>query len=288
MAGLSATSGGGFDYIQSAEPADPKNAELWFDTDGGTDRNGEVKVYDGSQWDTTGYVSHDQLTNVSPGDHHDPVTVSSPLTRSGQSLTLSLANALFVDAGSLAVDESQIDLSNLSGYPVGTGDLGFDTATQSELDAVDNNLSSHESDTTNPHNVTDDQTGAAAALSNHESDTNAHHSKPTQTQSDKQTTGRHSGYQWSRVAVDGYQPEDYWTPLTGVFAEVNLKNNDGSAHDAHIRYADGSSKTVTVSANSDQWVSVDDKPLAGVGLTNQYQFLHGYNQVLHGSHSHQI
>ncbi|TQR22072.1 hypothetical protein C9J85_03075 [Haloferax sp. wsp5] len=32
------------------------------------------------------YVSHDQLTNVSPGDHHDPVTVSSPLTRSGRLL----------------------------------------------------------------------------------------------------------------------------------------------------------------------------------------------------------
>ncbi|GGM26836.1 hypothetical protein [Haloarcula argentinensis] len=70
MAGLEATAGGGFDYIQSAEPADPENADLWFDTDGGTDGNGEVKVYDGSQWDTTGYVSHDQLTNVSPSDHH--------------------------------------------------------------------------------------------------------------------------------------------------------------------------------------------------------------------------
>ncbi len=46
MAGLSATAGSGFDYIQSAEPADPENAELWFDTDGGTDGNGEVKVYD--------------------------------------------------------------------------------------------------------------------------------------------------------------------------------------------------------------------------------------------------
>ncbi|AAV45608.1 unknown [Haloarcula marismortui ATCC 43049] len=177
MAGLSATSGGGFDYIQSAEPADPKNAELWFDTDGGTDRNGEVKVYDGSQWDTTGYVSHDQLTNVSPGDHHDPVTVSSPLTRSGQALALALGNALTLDSNDdLAVAEGNISLSNLSGYPIGTGDLGFDTATQSELD-------SHAGDTGNPHNVTDDQTGAATALSNHASDSTAHHSKPTQTQS---------------------------------------------------------------------------------------------------------
>ncbi|GGK63500.1 hypothetical protein [Haloarcula sebkhae] len=138
MAGLSASSGGGWDYIQAAEPADPEIGALWFDTDAGPDGQGEAKVYDGGgTWQATGYISHDQLDNVAPADHHDPVTVSEPLTRSGQSL---------------GVDESGISLSNLSGYPIGTGDLSFDTATQAELD-------------------------------NHASNATAHHSKPGQTQS---------------------------------------------------------------------------------------------------------
>lgn len=43
---------------------------------------------------------------------------------------------------------------------IAAADLGFDPATQSELDTVSSNLSSHESDTTNPHSVTATQAGA--------------------------------------------------------------------------------------------------------------------------------
>jgi len=70
------------------------------------------------------------------------------------------------------VDEAAISLSNLSGYPIGTGDLGFDTATQTELNG-------HANSTNNPHNVTDSQTGAASALSSHAGDADAHHAAPT-------------------------------------------------------------------------------------------------------------
>jgi hypothetical protein len=132
MAGLSAGGGGGFDYIQSAQPADPDEGALWWDTDGGTDGSGEAKVWDGSSWDATGYVSHDQLTNVSPADHHDPVTVSAPITRSAQvlalaytdpfvldtndDLALSIGNALALDSNNdLAVQEGQISHDNLAG-----------------------------------------------------------------------------------------------------------------------------------------------------------------------------
>ncbi|WP_367175862.1 hypothetical protein [Haloarcula rubripromontorii] len=131
MAGLSATAGSGFDYIQSAEPADPENAELWFDTDGGTDGNGEVKVYDGSQWDTTGYVSHDQLTNVSPGDHFSP---GSGLSFSGGTLDLLLSSYLTIDGNG--------DLALASGS-VGQDRLAFDTATQSELDGHAGDANAH-------------------------------------------------------------------------------------------------------------------------------------------------
>ncbi|QIO23714.1 hypothetical protein [Haloarcula sp. JP-L23] len=116
MAGLSASSGGGWDYIQSDTPADPEKGESWYDTDGGADGQGEAKVYDGTQWDVTGYISHDQLDNISAADHHDPVTVTAPITRSGQALALAFGNALHVDANDdLAVDESAISHDNISG-----------------------------------------------------------------------------------------------------------------------------------------------------------------------------
>jgi len=257
MAGLSSGGGGGPSYVQDAQPVDPDLGETWLDTDGGSDGNGEMKVWTGSEWQTTGYISHSDLNNVSPAQHHDPVTVSAPLTRSAQAVALayadglaldanddlavdlgdgltmdsngrvkaSLGNALSINGGTIAVQDGQIDhdatsggtdadahhdpvtvsapitrsgqtlalaianglaldgnndltvdesdlsLANLGDYPVNESDLGFETATQSDLD-------SHESDTSNPHNVTDDQTGAASALSSHESDTDAHHAIP--------------------------------------------------------------------------------------------------------------
>lgn len=53
--------------------------------------------------------------------------------------------------------DNNISVSDLSDL-VSESDLSFDAATQSELD-------SHAGNTTNPHNVTDEQTGAAAARS---------------------------------------------------------------------------------------------------------------------------
>ena len=95
-------------------------------------------------------MSHDQLTNISPGDHFSP---GSGLSFSGGTLELLLSGDLTID---------------------GSGDLAlsFDPATQTELD-------SHAGDTTNPHNVDDSQTGAASALADHANDSDAHHAKPT-------------------------------------------------------------------------------------------------------------
>ncbi|KAA9399681.1 hypothetical protein [Haloarcula sp. CBA1129] len=337
MAGLSASSGSGFDYIQAAEPADPENAELWFDTDGGPDGQGEAKVYDGSEWQATGYISHDQLTNVAPADHHDPVTVSTPLTRSGQALALAFGNALTLDGNDdlavdesaishdnisavsdadhhdpvtvsapltrsgqalavaygnaltldgnddLAVDESAISLSNLSGYPVGMGDLGFDTATQNELN-------SHAGDTTNPHNVTDDQTGAADALSNHASDATVHHSKPSGTNSASKTSGRTDGLRlpilepWNGADMGS----NLWTPLNGVYSEIKLDNDYSQSQDIDLYYHDGTVVTESIPGNSAVWVSVSQKPLAGAGLSNSNTTVVGVNQLTAGGHSHSI
>ncbi|MHC3379404.1 hypothetical protein [Haloarcula sp. H-GB5] len=148
MAGLNAGSGGGFNYIQAAEPADPENAELWFDTDGGTDGQGEVKVYDGTEWDTTGYVSHDQLTNVSPGDHFTP---GSGLSFAGGTLELLLSQYLTIDGnGNLGVASGSL----------GQDRLAFDTATQSELNG-------HTGDTSNPHSVDHGQLSGVGSADHH-------------------------------------------------------------------------------------------------------------------------
>ena len=151
MAGLNATAGGGFDYIQSAEPADPEKGELWYDTDGGTDGNGEAKVYDGSVWDPTGYVSHDQLTNVSAGDHFSP---GSGLTFDGGTLALLLSSYLTIDGNG--------DLALASGS-IGTDRLAFDTATQSELDGHAGDANAHHSKPTMPKMV---QSGTLLAFTN--------------------------------------------------------------------------------------------------------------------------
>jgi len=62
-------------------------------------------------------ISHDNISGVSASDHHNPVTVSNPLTEDGaQGLALQIANALTVDgSGNLAVDESGISHDNIAG-----------------------------------------------------------------------------------------------------------------------------------------------------------------------------
>ena len=116
--------GGGsrFDYIQSATPDTPQNGELWFDTDGGSDGTGEVKVYDGASgaWEVTGYTSHGDLTGVTPDAHHSPVTASDPLTEDGmQGLGLDLGKGLTLSNGSLRIATG--------------GDIGFDTDDNIEI-----------------------------------------------------------------------------------------------------------------------------------------------------------
>jgi len=108
-------------------------------------------------------VDHADLSNVGASDHHAKPEGGTAISFDGTNdeFNLLYANALTIDGnGNLAVNESAIALSNLSGYPVGTGDLDFDTATQTELN---------------------DHAGKA----------NAHHIPPTETQS----KGIGGGYQ---------------------------------------------------------------------------------------------
>lgn len=131
------------------------------DTDTRTDisDSGGVVVSDTEDvtFDSTGSAS---VSVASDGDGTGTVTVDATdtdthfdVSEDGTSVltdvaTLNVTNALDATnpSGSqadLAVDESAIALSNLSGYPVGTGDLDFDTATQTELDSHSGTSDAH-------------------------------------------------------------------------------------------------------------------------------------------------
>jgi hypothetical protein len=107
MAGFSSSGGGSFDYVQTSTPSNPQKGESWYDTDAdGVD--GRVKVYDGANWNPTGFTSHGNLTDVTESDHHKPVSVSGPLTEDGtQGLDLTTGDGLTVDAGTLVAAFAQ-------------------------------------------------------------------------------------------------------------------------------------------------------------------------------------
>lgn len=204
MAGYVGGASGSFDYVQADPPAAPQTGESWFDTDanGG---DGEVKVYDGADWNPTGFVNHGDLLNVGPSQHHNPVTVVDPLTEDGaQGLGLTLGDGLTLSAGALIAalgNGLTIDANGNIEIPagaVGTPELAFDPATQTELDG-------HAGDTTNPHNVTDSQTGAATALSNHEGDAAAHHSFSSENGSTSISSGNQGAGEVTVTFTNTYQ-----------------------------------------------------------------------------------
>jgi len=190
------TGGGtsGPDYVQPGEPADPDPLETWYDTDADPDgdgtEQGEYLIYgtDGS-WHSTTVQSHRALRDVVEDAHHNPVSVEGPLRlSSGQVLDLAASDGLTLDAdGKLRVAASSVTESMLA-VDVATQDaLNSHTSDTSNPHNVSDDqtgaadaLNSHESDTSNPHNVSDDQTGAADALNSHAQASNAHHSQTTE------------------------------------------------------------------------------------------------------------
>lgn len=61
--------GGGYNYVQDAEPADPDEGEEWYDS-----WNNAAFVYDGTVWIEQTVADHSQLTGVNQDDHHSRPT----------------------------------------------------------------------------------------------------------------------------------------------------------------------------------------------------------------------
>jgi hypothetical protein len=114
-----------YNYVSNGQPDPPggvEEGETWYDPD-----TANSYVYDGAVWVDLTVVAHSQLSGISSDDHHNPVTTSDPLTvDAGQGLGMSLASTMQVDGN-------------------GDLDLGFDPATQSELDNHTNNSTAHHS-----------------------------------------------------------------------------------------------------------------------------------------------
>ena len=122
-----------------------------------------------------------------------------------------------------------VTATEIANNAVSESHLSFATATQTELD-------SHEGDTGNPHNVTDDQTGAASALSNHASNSTAHHSKPTSVGGNNSNESSSFGAQYTNYSGTAelhsvrvsFEPDDYegqvWATVDGTkVAETGVK-----------------------------------------------------------------
>jgi len=266
MAGFIGGRTSAFDYIGPSTPDKPQNGEMWFDTDGASDGSGEVKVYDAESgaWEPTGFTSHAVLSDVTRAAPHPPVDVFGPLTQpSDQSLGLSIGDGLANSSGTLvAALGNGLGIDGLGqvyipASAVSQSMLGFDTATQSELD-------NHAGDTTNPHNVTDDQTGAASALSNHAADGTAHHSRPSSTNTHytetEWVTPNHDGplepmfgYAVSAHNTDSYNTNRVWL---GDGSKIELSENESRSINSYIIGVDSSAVEVEFAVPTDHSHSI--------------------------------
>jgi len=254
MAGFIGGRTSAFDYIGPDLPNNPQNGEMWFDTDGASDGTGEVKVYDGSNdsWEATGFTSHADLTDVTRSAHHPPVDVSGPLTQpSDQSLGLSIGDGLTDSNGTLVAALGNglgVDSNGQVYIPASTVSqsmLGFDTATQADLN-------NHADATNNPHNVTDDQTGAASALSNHAGDADAHHAPPGSTNS----VGTQSKYK--NISGSGS------VTISGVVTAVDWSASPNDFLSYSVSMSNAFASTTIASGNTDGTASGTEYPPAAV------------------------
>lgn len=192
--------GGGFDYVQSTPPQAPATGETWYDT--GTD---EGKVYTSSgAWHTMSTQDHIELGGIGSGDHH-----TYPIPTAG--LATDAVTAAKIAAG--AVGATQLDGTYPNGS-IATADLGFDPATQTELN-------------------------------NHAATAGAHHSRPTSTAS--HAFAEDWGTIWSGNSGAAVQE-----PVNGVAVavEVTYSNSNSVGLSDDVTIENVGTYSVYVSANS--------------------------------------
>lgn len=91
--GSAGGAGGGFDYVQDAEPANAEEGEEWYDT--GADK---AYVFDGAAWVEQTVVDHSQLSGIGTTDHRTDSNVQNAVDGSTLS-DLALSTSLTDPAG---------------------------------------------------------------------------------------------------------------------------------------------------------------------------------------------
>lgn len=254
-----------FNYVQDAEPtSNLSEGESWYDT--GTD---EAKVYDGAAWKKTGVVSHDALTNVSVSDHHARYTdeeaqdavgaaVGDALAYddAGNVLNVLYSNGLTLDAnGNLAVASGGIGANEVADASLGTGELSFDPATQTELN-------------------------------NHASNSSAHHSKPTPSGWKQFVGDPPEPINTTSTVEKTFNTSDLL--VTDVHLELDTGGYIGSTS-IKLYYSDGTTTTKKLSTDKDglKKMNLDAYGLVKDGTTvTQIDCI--YNSQVDGSSSKQV
>lgn len=150
-----------FSFVQDAEPNPPEGLEegdSWFDT-----ANDEVKVYDGAAWKKTGVVEHSALQGVTSDAHHSRYSdVEARGAVDGADVDI------LGDAATVGGYGPPFGAAAIATGAVGSAELGFDTATQGELDGHAGDADAHHAKTTSASDLSD-----VSADSN----SDAHHSR---------------------------------------------------------------------------------------------------------------
>ena len=177
-------------------------------------------------------------------------------------LVADLGNGLGVDgSGRVYIPASAVSQSM----------LGFDTATQSELN-------SHADATNNPHNVTDAQTGAASALSSHSADSDAHHSRPASTSGESVTAPDYG------ISITGNSGDVKTVTAGGFFEGIDSPPFD--AEWQTIELPDGT--TLSPGNSSTSWSPQAGRFTIDVKFNGDYSVIRTLYGATFGSHSHSI
>lgn len=186
--------------------------------------------------------------------------------------------------GKVDIAENADDAANVTSTYKGNdidsdGDGKVDIAENADqLDGKDASAfasSSHPSNTNNPHNVTDNQTGAATALSNHESDNDAHHVRPTSTANTNVEHWQNLTKQQGSVGL-GLDNDNGPTSETLLVSNIHHNSHDflisGKVYvDAEINMdefngADYELYDFEIQKWDDTWVMIDDSKLIDTRL----------------------
>jgi len=216
MADASGPSGGGYDYVRdsTSPPSNPEEGDEWYQPD-----ENDAKTYNetSGQWEDMRISDHTQLANVDPASHHNPVTVSGPLTEDdSQGLGLSLGDGLTISGGQLIA-------------AAGNG-LGIDGSGQVYVSA---------------------DYALLSELSDHESDASIHHSRPTNTDGTSASEVTH------KVVRDIRAGEYLRIPLNLHIVKARVESAPSSNWQVAGYYDDGSPVFSLEEGSLDTTVSVN-------------------------------